>query len=73
MVEKKIYGEDSWQKTFSTFDPAYTAFSGLLSGLPILSNRMPILYTLYPHKFWTPQTFCKICAKMNKYAYEINP
>ena len=69
---KEIYGDDSWQKTFSTFDPAPVAFSGPMPGLPYPSNKMPTLYALF-HKFWNPQTLLKICVETNRYASEINP
>lgn len=69
---KEIYCDASWQKTVSTFDPAPAKFRGPTPGLPIPSNKMPTLYTLF-HKFWTPHTLRKICAETNRYASEINP
>jgi hypothetical protein len=37
---KKIYSEDSWQKTLSTFDRARVAFRGFMPGLPNPSHRL---------------------------------
>ena len=47
---KEIYSDDSWQKTFSTFDLAPAAFSDLTPDLPNPSNIMPTLYVLF-YKF----------------------
>src|ERR1700737_3802754 len=69
---KEIFNDDSWQKTFSTFDPIPNAFSGPMSGLTTPLTRIPTLYALF-HKFWTPQTLRKICVETNRYASEINP
>lgn len=39
---KEIYNDDSWQKTFFTFDPTPSAFSGPTSGLSNPSIRIPL-------------------------------
>lgn len=68
----EIYSDNSWQKTFSTFDPTHAAFRGPMLSLLYLSNRMPISYPLF-HKFWTPQNLRKIGVETNRYASDINP
>lgn len=68
---REIYSFDSWQKTFSTFDPTLAAFSGPMPGLPNPSNKMPTLYVLF-HKFWTPHILRKICPETTRYASEVN-